>query len=1083
MLNDTLAGARRRTVSALDSASRPFRRIWPRLPEALLGIVALAVVLFAILTYSPDLADRASRLVTGNRYLTFVDGMLNPFRNQHVLMKSGLPVYDLRIRSDQIRRLDRAADRAVEAGILTEEMQDWVPGTLIAEGKQYRVDVRLRGDLPNHWSGAKRSYRIKFDEELVENADGEIIRVEQPFQGRTEAEPEKHVALMAKNQINLIIPNDRDYAVAPLVGELMQEAGLVTPRWQYVVLRINGRLQGLYYEVEHFDKPLMAAYDRPETAILGQNGRAQHFEQYTRLGTGAASDANLDLASARLAVDPAAGLSLPLLAALNAHERNPSPANFRRARAALDWDKYLHFRALTTLLNTNHVRFGSDNLKLFHDPSRGLLEPVPWDVHMVRMPTEPGTIDYWNTHGPDELQRSTLLDPALRLERNKILWKWVGDGGERLMARYDAIHDRLRPLVWADVLTTPGKGYNMDQMRRDLKFNVERVHKVLGLSSANLVYRQLAPDRAGIDFATLNFSGVDLEAITLYDTTWLGNALDAGVTTAITTTAALAEAPALGAAESPTMTMKFKGLYRLVEDLDEDGMVGPGDHEVARAVARDGIVHFALGEQVLPEVAYKRDIIEDRTWEFMDTLSGRRHYLVLGDFDTPERDPLLRPFPGIGVEARNAVSGAPMRAAAVDGGEAPPVDGTVGILAYDASDPIDLDAITASREDFLAAHPVFRPHPDRPEAVELRGRVLITDTVIVPEGVPLVIQPGTDLRLAPEVNFLMYGGLTALGRPDARIRIHGDASGRPWDTFAAVRPPEPVHLRHVDVRDGGQGHINGMLFTGGLAVHNGDLVLENVRVTDMASEDGINIKNGRLEMSDSLVARTASDGIDVDFGTGFIRDSHFKDIAGDGIDFSGTTDFVVSGTRVDGTGDKCFSVGEASAPTIVNNLMKGCVRGLSTKDRSSPRVAFNTFLGNKVAIEALRKKPMFGGAGGTFVYNVFAENGALVDEDRFSEGQVKLSHALSDDPAAACPGCRVVEVLRFRDAAAGDYRLAEPGAPGEGQGDARAAVAGGALSLAAGDIPDWAIIAADGGRDASPPAPVPGIYSPPAELE
>jgi hypothetical protein len=1009
MLNDTFSEFRRRGHAALNRASTPFRRIWPRLPEALVGMAAIAVVLFAAMTYSTDLSYRASRLVTGDRYLAFVDGMVNPFRNQHVLMESGLPVYDLRIKSENLLQLDRSAAEAVKAGILTEEMQDWVPGTFIAGGRRYRVDVRLRGDLPNHWAGPKRSYRIKFDDELVEDEAGNIVRVDQPFHGDTEVAPEKHVDTIAKKQINLIIPNDRDYAVAPLVSELMQAGGLLTPRWQYVVLRINGRLQGLYYEVEHFDKPLMAAYDRPETAIVGQNGRAQHFEQYTKLGTGAASDANFDLASARLAVDPSAGLALPLLRLLNAHELDPSPANFRRARAALDWDKYLRFRALTTLLNTNHVRFGSDNLKLFHDPSRGLLEPVPWDVHMVRMPAEPGTIDFWNTHGPDELQRSTLLDPELRLQRNKILWDWVGDGGADLMARYDKVHDRIRPLVWADVLTTPGHGHKMDVMRGDLKFNIERVHKVLAHSAANLVYRQLAADRAGIDFSTLNFSGADLKSITLFDSTRPAEAADATT---------------LGATESPTMTMKFEGMYRLIEDLDEDGEADPGEREVARTVARDGAVRFALDERVLPEVVFASDIIEERTWQFMDTLAGRRHYVVLGAFDTPEHDPLVRPFPRIEVEAANAVSGAPMVAAAVDGDEAPPVDGTVGVLAYDASDPFDLDAITASRDDFLLRHPQFAASTDRADAVELAGRVVITDTVIVPAGVPLVIRPGADISLAPEVNVLMYGGLEAIGSANDRIRIHGDDSGRPWDTFASIRPPEPVVLKHVDIRDGGQGQANGMLFTGGLAVHNGDLALDDVRVTDMQSEDGINIKNGRLEMQNSLVARTASDAIDIDFGTGYIRDSHFKDISGDGIDMSGTRDFVVSGTRVDGTADKCFSIGEGSAPTIVNNLMKDCVRGLSTKDRSNPRVAFNTFVGNEVAIEARRKKPMFGGAGGTFINNVFAENGSFLDEDYFSKGQVLMRHALSDDPAAACPTCKVVASIAFRDAAGGDYRLA-----------------------------------------------------------
>ncbi len=980
----------RRVAALVRRAVRPFQRIWPRLPEAVLGIAAVGIVVFATLTHSAGVAERASRLVTGHRYLAFADGMLNPFRGTHLLVESGLPIYDLKLSPESIAGLEHSAALAREAGVMTEGLRDWVPGTFIAEGRRYRVDVRLRGDLPPHWEGAKKSYRIKFDSQKLDD-NGTTIEEDIYFHGR--------------RQINLIIPIDRDYAVSPFVADLMADEGLVAPRGQFVVLRINGRLQGLYYEVEQFDKPLMAAYDRPETTIFGQNGRAQHFEQYTSLGTGVASDARFDMGSVRETVDPAYDLGMPLVALLNAHERQPSPATFRRARAALDWDKYLAFRAVTTLLNTNHVRFGSDNLKLYFDASRGLLEPVPWDAHLVRMPVEPGTIDFWNEKGPDALQRSTLEDPALRLERNRLLWKWVGDGGASLMRRYDAIHDRIRLLAWADVLGSLGQGYKMDVLRRDLKHNVERVHKVLGLSSANLVYRQLGPDLAAIDVSTLNFSGMHLRTLTLHDSTTAPEGSPIAVT------------------DSPTLTLRFAGRYLLVEDVNEDGAIDPGEPVVAHAVAADGRVTFAVDRWILPEVAYKGEVIGARYWEFMDTLQGRRHYLVRGHLAPAERDPLVTPLPALDVAAVNAVTGAPMVGAVVDPSDPPPVDGTVGIVAYDASDPFDPEARFMTREAFLARHPQFRPLAGDPGAVTLGGSVVITRTVIVPEGARLVIQPGADITLAPATSVLMYGGLEAVGTPEQRIRIHGDGSGRPWDVFAVVRPPRPVELRHTDISDGGQGQVNGMLFTGGFAVHNGDLTLVDARFTDMQSEDAINIKNGHLQMVESLVARTASDGIDVDFGTGEIRDSLFEDITGDGIDFSGST-VTVTRTRVARAGDKCISVGEASTPTIVNNVLMGCNIGLSTKDLSDPRVAYNTFVGNRLALEAKRKKAMFGGGAGTFVNNVFAENGVMLEEDYFSRGQVQVRHALTDAEIARCATCRVVDAVPFRDAANGDWRLA-----------------------------------------------------------
>ena len=90
----------------------------------------------------------------------------------------------------------------------------------------------------------------------------------------------------------------------------MREAGLLVPQDQFVVLRLNGVVQGLYYEVEQFDKPLMAAQERPETTILGQNDRAMHFEQYTKYGTPIASDARYDVGTVRLQVEEEGELAM-----------------------------------------------------------------------------------------------------------------------------------------------------------------------------------------------------------------------------------------------------------------------------------------------------------------------------------------------------------------------------------------------------------------------------------------------------------------------------------------------------------------------------------------------------------------------------------------------------------------------------------------------------------------------------------------------------------------------------------------------------------------------------------------------------
>ena len=965
-----MAVSRDQLTAGLDRASRPARRIWPRLSEALLGIAALLIVAFCLLTYSTTAARAASELVSGNRYLVALDGLLNPFRTRHLLVESGLPVYDLKIDFREFTELENVAREARRRGILSEDLKRWVRADFFYGDRRYDVKIRIRGDLPAHWEGPKKSWAIKFGSDTVLDA-GRQIEVPDWFQGR--------------RRINLIIPVDREYTVAPFVNELAREAKMMAPRDRYVVLRINGSVQGLYYEVEDLDKPLTVAYKRPESPVQGQNGLARHFDQYTKLGAATASDAKFDLVAMRRDATQADELALRALQVLVDHSLKPTAESFRRVRLVLDWDKYLAFKSLTTLMNTNHVRFGSDNMKLFFDPSKGLLEPVPWDLHLVKMPREPATVDFWNDHGPDELERATLEDPQARLERNLALWKLVADEGDRILSIYERLHERIRPIAWADVLSTPIHGAKMDRLRKILRYNVARTHHVLAASTGTMVYRLEAPDRVALDVSSTNFSGIELRGLRLAD------------------------------------TRTFRGDYRLYRD-DGDGGFGRGDGLVASGGAVRGELELRFREQVLPRVRYDGGTIGARYWEYYDTLSGRARFFLVGRVGPERHHPLEWRVPKtIEVTAVNAVSGARLQPAVVGRVETLPAN-ALAITALDGSRVFDLDAELLSRAGFLRANPQFQASRTQPDAVELRGRVRIDRTTIVPRGVPLVVAPGADVTLARDVSVVAYGGLTSIGRPDAWIRIHGEG-GRAWGVLGALRPEREVVVRYTHIRDGGQAEVNGTLFTGGLAVHNGDLTLEHVRITDMASEDGANLKNGRLVMRDTEIARTASDAFDLDFGTGTIAGNRFHDIAGDGFDMSGSRVTII-GNRFERIGDKGLSIGEDTHPIVLDNLFYRCNIGISNKDLSHGRVAFSTFVENATAIEAKLKKDWYGPGSGEYANNVFFGNKTLLSEDYSSRGNLDLHHSLVDDPKARCRACVVGRAL-FRAAGRSDFHLSD----------------------------------------------------------
>jgi len=229
-----------------------------------------------------------------------------------------------------------------------------------------------------------------------------------------------------------------------------------------------------------------------------------------------------------------------------------------------------------------------------------------------------------------------------------------------------------------------------------------------------------------------------------------------------------------------------------------------------------------------------------------------------------------------------------------------------------------------------------------------------------------------------------------------------------------VRPAAPVRIHYTDFSDGGQKQANGILFTGGLAVHEGDLDLQHSSFKRMQSEDAINIKSGEIRMHDCLVEGTASDAIDIDAGTGEVRGNRFVDIAGDGIDVS-YSQVALRDNEMENVRDKGISVGEKSQPLVENNVFRGCRIAISCKDLSFATVRGCTFVGNQLAIEAKRKKPMFGGGGGTFLHCVFAENDTLLREDIFSKGRIKIDQSKLDAKASDYDLVGIAPALRDTD--------------------------------------------------------------------
>jgi hypothetical protein len=191
----------------------------------------------------------------------------------------------------------------------------------------------------------------------------------------------------------------------------------------------------------------------------------------------------------------------------------------------------------------------------------------------------------------------------------------------------------------------------------------------------------------------------------------------------------------------------------------------------------------------------------------------------------------------------------------------------------------------------------------------------------------------------------------------------------------------------------------------------------------MESEDGLNQKNGRLVMRDCLFSGNAADSCDLDLVAGIVERTQFVKSGHDGLECSGSS-VAVTDCRFEQNGDKGCSIGEKAEPRFVNCLFLNNLIGTATKDSSLAKMAFCTFVGNRVAIEALRKKAFYDGGAGEFVNCLLAKNELTITEDYFARGQVRMFTSLLDVPTEHV-SCRTADIV-FQSPESGDYRLAQP---------------------------------------------------------
>ena len=238
--------------------------------------------------------------------------------------------------------------------ILADQFKEFFPGGMLLDGVQYPMEIRYRGMLADHWTGRKRSYKVRL-------SNGEKLP-------------------KGQKELNFIIPEDDDglfYEFA--FNTLIRRFGLHAPDTHFVGLSMNERFMGLYLQTEEYK----STFWETNSLAPGNVYHAVHLDSQAFGQSGLSSAHNPGWFAKKNAfslkdhdIRKKDFSELDML--IQVMGMNDDGAFARNIFNILDRDNFASWLAFSLMTGDWHL-WGA-NLRLYFDPGRGKFLIMPWDT-------------------------------------------------------------------------------------------------------------------------------------------------------------------------------------------------------------------------------------------------------------------------------------------------------------------------------------------------------------------------------------------------------------------------------------------------------------------------------------------------------------------------------------------------------------------------------------------------------------------------------------------------------------------------------------------------------------------------------
>tara|TARA_Y100000310_G_scaffold185974_1_gene186018 strand:- start:993 stop:3587 length:2595 start_codon:yes stop_codon:yes gene_type:complete len=244
---------------------------------------------------------------------------------------------------------------ALEKHVLIADPDDYVSASITYNNNTLRSKIRLKGDWTDHLKSDMWSYRVKIT---------------------------GNQTLFGMKKFSLHHPGTRNYLHEWLYHKVMKSEGIISLRYMFVDVTINGKYVGLYALEEHFDKLLLEHNGRREGPIIKFDEDLLWKE---RSRTDITQHDNLNQSYYSSNVDVFQGNKISSDSVLSGEykiARNMLEA-FRRGgletHKVFDTSKLAKFFAISDLLGAMHGTHHWHNFRFYYNPVTSLLEPIAFD--------------------------------------------------------------------------------------------------------------------------------------------------------------------------------------------------------------------------------------------------------------------------------------------------------------------------------------------------------------------------------------------------------------------------------------------------------------------------------------------------------------------------------------------------------------------------------------------------------------------------------------------------------------------------------------------------------------------------------